>query len=91
MEVTKDRLELAHDLAFERDVHPKNAVGGWMLRAHRDFHQLAVKARSHRARRPLLEFLESSRHVKYPQTQPRMNTNLHEFGGSLIPENLLLY
>ena len=47
MEITEDRLELAHDLAVERDVHPEDAVGRRMLRAHRDFEQFAVEARSH--------------------------------------------
>jgi hypothetical protein len=38
MQVTKDRLELAHDLAIERHVHAKDAMSRRMLRPHRDFH-----------------------------------------------------
>ena len=47
MEITEDRFEFAHDLAFEGNVHPENAVGRGMLRAHRDFQQLAVETRRH--------------------------------------------
>ena len=34
MEITEDRFELAHDLAFECNVHPENAMGRGMLRPH---------------------------------------------------------
>ena len=37
MQISEDRLELAHDLAFQRDVHTENAVRGRMLRPHRNF------------------------------------------------------
>src|SRR5207245_1563675 len=53
VQVTKDRLEFAHDLAFERDVHPKNTVRRWMLRPHRHFEQFAIESRAHCCRWPL--------------------------------------
>ena len=37
VQITKDRFELANDLAIERHIHPKHAVRGWMLRSHRNF------------------------------------------------------
>ena len=53
MQISEDWLELAHDLAFERDVHPEYAVRGGMLRPHRDFKKLALESGSHAHRRPL--------------------------------------
>jgi hypothetical protein len=60
MEIAENRFEFPHHFAIERDVHPKNAVGGWVLRAHRDFHQIAFDPRSHRRRR-FFQFMKSSR------------------------------
>ncbi len=53
MQITEDRLELANDLALERDVHSKDAVGRRMLRSHRHFEQLAIESRAHCDWRPL--------------------------------------
>ena len=65
VQITEDRLELPHDFAFERDVHPEHAVGRWMLRPHRHFEQLAFQSRAHGHRRPLhcFEGLSSCSHA----------------------------
>src|SRR5436190_3785369 len=81
MQIAEDRLELAHDLAFEGDVHAKYAVGRWMLRSHRHFEQLAVQSRAHCCRRPLswFEGLDSRAHangnVKKVKTVTSLNGN----------------
>ena len=56
MQITEDRFEFTNHLAIERDVHPKHAVSGWMLRPHRDFEQFAFEPRAHAQRRPLHGF-----------------------------------
>ena len=53
MQIAEDGLELPHDLAFERDVHPEDAVCRRMLRPHRDFEQFSFKPRAHAHWRPL--------------------------------------
>ncbi len=53
MQITEDRFELANDFALERDIHPKYAVRGGMLRSHRHFEQFAFEPRSHRHWRAL--------------------------------------
>src|SRR6266508_4319194 len=47
MQISKDRLELAHDLAFKSDVHAKHPMRRWVLWPHRDFEQFAVESRTH--------------------------------------------
>ena len=44
MEVTEDGLEFDDAFAVEHDVHAEDAVGGRVLRAHRDFEQLFFAA-----------------------------------------------
>src|SRR6267143_4027849 len=56
MQVSEDRLELADDLAVERDVHPKHAMRGRMLRPHRNLHKLALEPGTHCRRWPLDRF-----------------------------------
>ena len=59
MQVTEDRFEFAHHFAIERDVHPEDAMGGGMLRPHRNFHQVAFDPRIHRLRRSFFELVKS--------------------------------
>src|SRR5207249_7672594 len=56
VQITEDRFKLAHDFAFQRDVHSKHAVRGRMLWSHRDFEQLAFEPRSHPHRWALHRF-----------------------------------
>ena len=63
MQIAEDRLEPAHDFAFQRDVHAKHAMSRWMLRPHRDFEQLALESRAHRRRRSLDRFQRLDRCV----------------------------
>ncbi len=48
MQVAEDRLQLHDALAVQHHVHAKDAVGGGMLRAHRDFEQLTFTAAGRR-------------------------------------------
>jgi hypothetical protein len=66
MQVTEDRLEFAHHFAVERDVHPENAVGGGMLRPHRDLHLVALHPRAHRGRRFVQLVKSRGAHLKRP-------------------------
>src|SRR5438094_4700648 len=56
MQITEDRFEFADDFAFKRDVHPKHAMGRWMLQPHRDFEQLAFQPGTHGYGGPLHGF-----------------------------------
>ena len=44
MQIAEHRLQFAHDFAIERDVHAEDAVRRGMLRAHRNFEQLAFES-----------------------------------------------
>src|SRR4029077_14289856 len=67
MQVAKDGLELANDLAVERNVHAKDAVGRRMLRPHRDFEQFAFESRTHCLERPFgwFESLDGCGHLRF--------------------------
>ena len=65
MQITEHRFELAHDLAFERDVHSENAVRRRVLRPHRYFEQLAVESRAHGYRRALHSFDRFNRRAHF--------------------------
>ena len=45
MQIAKHRLQPHYAFAIEHDIHAENAVGGGMMRPHRDFKQLAVAIR----------------------------------------------
>src|ERR1044071_2297613 len=64
MEIAEDWLELAHHFAIERHVHPKNAVGRWMLRSHRDLHEVSLHPRSHSRWWRFFEFVKAGGHFR---------------------------
>src|SRR5215510_1142991 len=80
MQIPENWFELANDLAVERDVHPEYSVSGWMLRSHRDFEQLALKARPHAQRWPLhcFDCFNGCAH-------PFNASTLQPFNGSTMP------
>src|SRR4029453_19320602 len=73
MQISEDRLKLAHDLAFKRNVHSENAVSRRMLRSHRHFEQLTLEPRAHADGRSLhcFECFNGCAHVGFdPSTMP---------------------
>ena len=85
MEITEDRLEFADDLALERNVHPENAVGRWVLRTHRDFEELAIEARGPRGE--AARALEAGRHSeKVSESADYRFTSFWESWRSIICE-----